>query len=231
MPKSVETTSSVSLVKIVLFGSEGGFSKPVLMKLLAHGVSVSAVVMPGVATTKKTDEPFPITIQPATNINSLAGLATAHAVQVLRTQNIHDPQLLRQLSALAADIMLVACFPLKIPKSIWQLPRLASWNLHPSMLPRYRGPTPLFWQLHHQERNTGISLHELTDQLDAGNIVAQQAHSLPTCTDAAKLNEWVAEMGVDLFLEAIQQCLREGLSPRIQDEAAASYFPRPEVNE
>lgn len=214
--------------RVVLLGSEGGFSRPVLARLLAHGVVVSAVLMPGVSSTTKPDEQFPINIQPPTNLNSLAGLATAHNVPVWRTQNIHDPQLLNELSTLAVDVLLVACFPLKIPRSIWQLPRLACWNLHPSLLPKYRGPAPLFWQLRNKEHNTGVSLHEVTGLLDAGNIVAQQAQSLPSCTDLADLNEWVAQIGVGLFLGAMQLCRQDDLTPSIQDEADASYFPHPD---
>jgi len=217
--------------RVVLFGSEGGFSRPVLVRLLAHRVAVAAVVMPGVAATEKADAGFPIAVQQATNKNSLTGLAAAHDVPVLRTQNIHDPHLLNELSVLAADVLLVACFPLKLPRAIWHKPRQACWNLHPSLLPKYRGPAPLFWQLRHQERDTGVSLHEVTDQLDAGNIVAQQARPLPANTSAAELDEWVADIGVGLFLEAMQQCRRDCLTTRSQDEAAASYFPYPDKGE
>lgn len=213
--------------RIILFGSEGGFSRPVLTRLLAHDVAVAAVVMPGVATTENADDRFHIAVQQAVNISSLAGLAASHDIPVLRTQNIHDKQLLIELSALAADVLLVACFPLKLPEMMWRKPRMACWNLHPSLLPKYRGPTPLFWQLRNKERHTGVSLHEVTDQLDAGNIVAQQARPLPASTSAAELDEWVAEIGVGLFLQAMEQFRRGCLTTLRQDEAIASYFPQP----
>lgn len=217
--------------RIILFGSEGGFSRPVLTRLLAHGVAVAAVVMPGVATRENGDDRFPIAMQRAVNASSLAGLASAHDVPVLRTQNIHDQQLFNELSALAADVLLVACFPLILPQTIWQLPRLACWNLHPSLLPKYRGPAPLFWQLRNKEQHTGVSLHEVTDQIDAGNIVAQQARPLPTNTGTAELDEWVAKIGVDLFLQAMEQYHQDCLTTIRQDEAAASYFPLPDKND
>lgn len=213
--------------RIILFGDEGGYSRPVLARLLAHGVAVAAVVMPGVATTEAADGSFPVAVQQTVNMRSLAGLAAAHAVPVLRTQHIHDQRLLKELMALAADVLLLACFPWKLPQTIWRLPRLACWNLHPSLLPKYRGPAPLFWQLRNKERDTGVSLHEVTDRLDAGAIIAQRARPLPGCTDAAELDEWVAEIGVGLVLEAIQLSRRDGLNPRLQDEAVASYYPYP----
>ena len=213
--------------RIILFGSEGGFSRPVLRRLLTHDVAVAAVVMPGVTTAQNADDRFPVVIQQTMDTNCLAGLAAAHDVPVLRTQNIQDRELLNKLSALTADILLVACFPLKLPETIWHKPHQACWNLHPSLLPKYRGPAPLFWQLRNKERDTGVSLHEVTGQLDAGNIVTQQAQPLPTSTSATELDEWVAEIGVGLFLQAMQQRRRGCLTTTRQDEAVASYFPQP----
>ena len=228
MAEQVDQTATTHPERIILFGSEGGFSRPVLARLLAQDVVVVAVVMPGVAAAEHVDDRFPIAVQQTVNMASLAELAAANNIPVLRIQNIHAQQLHKELTALAADVLLVACFPLKIPATIWQLPGLVCWNLHPSLLPKYRGPAPLFWQLQHKERDTGVSLHEVTEQLDAGNIVAQQARPLPASTSEAELDEWVADIGVALFLQAMQQYREDCLHPRVQDEADASYFPYPD---
>jgi methionyl-tRNA formyltransferase len=215
--------------RVVLFGSEGGFSRPVLQRLLAAGVSIPAVVMPGFAALANTHQAFPIaaTVAQPANRLGLAGLAAAHDVPVFRVRDINDPQLIRRIGELMADILLVACFPLKLPRSLWQLQPCPCWNLHPSLLPKYRGPAPVFWQLDNRERNTGITLHEVSERLDAGRIVAQKSLPIPGSKSTAALEEWVAECGVDLFLETLAQHRRGSLTAIPQDEAAASYFPYP----
>jgi len=136
-------------------------------------------------------------------------------------------QLADELAVLAADVLLVACFPLHIPRSIWQQLPSACWNLHPSLLPKYRGPAPLFWQLRLHERNTGVTLHEVSDRFDAGNILAQACRALPFETSTAGLDAWVAETGVGLFLDTLQRFRKGCLVATPQDEASASYFPYP----
>jgi methionyl-tRNA formyltransferase len=216
--------------RVVLFGSEGGFSLPLLAQLLAHGVTVAAVVMPGVNVACVRDG-FPVGVEQQGDRSGLAGLAANNQVPVIRIQDCHERRLADALAALGVDVLLVACFPWKVPRSIRQLPRLACWNLHPSLLPAYRGPAPLYWQLRKGEAATGLTLHEVSGQLDTGNIVAQQAQSLPAVTDGVALNEWVAGTGAQLFIEALAR-LREGRLVSIpQDESAASYYPYPDAAE
>ena len=214
--------------RVVLFGSEGGFSRQVMKRLLAEGVSISAVVMPGFAAQENVHQEFPVTVKQPINKLGLAGLAASHEVPVYRVLNINNHCLLRRICELTADILLVACFPFKLPRTLWQLERVACWNLHPSLLPKYRGPAPVFWQLCNRESNTGVTLHEVSEQLDAGRIVAQKSIPISISISASELEEWVAECGVALFLEALARYRRGQLTAMPQDEATASYFPQPE---
>jgi len=213
--------------RVVLFGSEGGFSRPVLKRLLAEGVSISAVVMPGFAARANTHQEFPVTVKQPINRFGLAGLAASHEVPVYRVLNINDLRLVRRLCELTADILLVACFPFKLPRTLWQLERFACWNLHPSLLPKYRGPAPVFWQLCNRESHTGVTLHEVSERLDAGRIVAQKSIPISISISASELEERLAECGVDLFLEALAHHRRGWLTAIPQDEVTASYFPHP----
>ena len=227
MDIQTDTNQVVTSERVVLFGSEGGFSRPVLKRLLAEGVSISAVVMPGFATQANTHQEFPVAVEQPINKFGLAGLAASHDVPVYRVLNINDHSLVRRIYELTADILLVACFPFKLPRTLWQLERFACWNLHPSLLPKYRGPAPVFWQLCHRESNTGVTLHEVSERLDAGSIVAQKSLSMSISTSASELEEWLAECGVDLFLEALAHHRRGSLTAIPQDEVTASYYPHP----
>jgi len=216
--------------RIVLFGSEGGFSRRVLEQLLRNDeLCVRAIVMPGIATPRSTDTIDTgaiIPLERPPDSSSLAGLADARQIPVIRTPNGNDPAILTRLARLDADLYLVACFPFKLAAAIWRLAGKACWNIHPSLLPKYRGPSPIAWQLQHEETDTGISLHEVSDQLDGGDIVAQQSIRLPAQTDADAINQWIAEHGIELFIRALSGLQNGTLATTKQDESAASYFPR-----
>lgn len=227
MDMQTDKNQVVTPERVVLFGSEGGFSRPVLKRLLAAGVSISAVVMPGFATQANTHQEFPVAVEQPINKFGLAGLAASHEVPVYRVLNINDHRFFRRIYELTADILLVACFPFKLPKTLWQLERFTCWNLHPSLLPKYRGPAPVFWQLCNKESNTGVTLHEVSERLDAGSIVSQKPLPVSISISASELEEWVAECGVDLFMEALAHHRRGSLTARPQDEVTASYFSYP----
>ena len=99
------------------------------------------------------------------------------------------------------------------------------WNLHPSMLPKYRGPSPLFWQITNAETDTGLTLHQVSAELDAGDIIVQKGVSLPSQLDPLTINDWVAVHGVEIFVRALGQYLMGNLNPKSQDEAQVSYYP------
>lgn len=120
------------------------------------------------------------------------------------------------------DFIFVACFPEKLPAVTRQWPRHKSINLHPSLLPKYRGPDPIFWQLRHNETQTGISLHELSEQWDAGAILHQQDVAFPAGASRAELNTLLAQQGALAFIHLIT---KGTLSAREQDATQASYFP------
>lgn len=222
-----ETGPGVIPERIVLFGSEGGFSRPVLKCLLAAGAPVSAVVIPGYNARQDIGETFPVRVQQPRISATLAGLATTSEIPLLPNRNMQDQRLACDISRLAADILLVACFPFRIPASLRQLARIACWNLHPALLPRYRGPAPVYWQIRNRERNSGVTLHEVSDRLDAGNVVAQQSFPLSKGASTGSLEELIAETGADLFLGALN-LWREGHRKTYpQNEALASYYPRP----
>lgn len=86
----------------------------------------------------------------------------------------------------------------------------------------------MYWQLKNNERNTGVTLHEVTETLDAGNIVAQRPVPLPKDDSPASLDAWVAENGVDLFIHTFRHYRQGNIKTIRQDEADASYFPCPD---
>ncbi len=213
--------------RIVLFGSEGGFSRPVLEQLLVHGLNVTAVVM---IEPPHENNDFPVSIQQAAKPGGFEALAKNNGVDILKTQTLNDGVFIEQLIKKQADVLLVACFAKKIPARIWQNMNLPCWNLHPSLLPKYRGPSPLYWQMLNNEPETGLTLHEVSSHIDGGDIVARISLPLPANQDKNSLDAWVSAQGVKLFYETLVRYLQGKLKPEPQNETIASYFPLPPEN-
>ncbi|MCG6871780.1 MAG: hypothetical protein LJE84_05775, partial [Gammaproteobacteria bacterium] len=157
---------------MVFFGHASGYSLAVLAGLLERNLRPCAVVQHG-----RPPPRSPIPVFPAAD--TPAGLASQHGIDVLWVNDPNPASLALALSELEAGLFLVACYPRRLPGEVFRLAQRACLNLHPSLLPGYRGPAPVFWQLQDGERNTGISLHHVTDRLDAGPLVAQRRVPLP----------------------------------------------------
>jgi methionyl-tRNA formyltransferase len=222
---SARNTLSTSSVGIVIFGSEGGFSRLILEQLLGRRLTILAVVM--MDTTPGSDN-FPIGVTQPVKPGGLAELATQKGVDVIRTQTLADKVFVKRLEAKHADLLLVACFKQKIPARIWQEMKIPCWNLHPSLLPGYRGPSPLYWQIKNGESKTGLTLHEVTSQIDAGDIVARKSVAFPAYADNNAFDNWVSTHGAKLLHKTLKRFLLGNLNPESQDETIASYFPAPD---
>jgi methionyl-tRNA formyltransferase len=142
--------------------------------------------------------------------------------------SLGDPQTLVLLGGFQPEMIVVVCFPYIFPPALLQLPPYGCLNLHPSLLPAYRGPAPLFWIARQDERQTGVTLHFLDEGIDSGDIVAQAAVDRPDGLSEAELEQRCAAEGARLLEAALRQ-LGQGqpLARRPQSQPEASYFPWP----
>jgi methionyl-tRNA formyltransferase len=143
----------------------------------------------------------------------------------------HRPDPVGALAAMAPDAVLVACFPFRLPPEVFRLPRVACLNLHPSLLPRYRGLYPVFWQLRAGEPATGVTLHHVSARLDAGAVVARRRLALPPGASGSEIDTLLGGAAGDLAVEALTAAARgEALAREPQDEALATTqgVPGPE---
>ena len=112
------------------------------------------------------------------------------------------------------------------------MPKECCLNVHPSVLPSYRGPTPLFWQFREGERETGVTLHIVEEGIDAGAIVAQSVVPLWAGARFTEVNAKLADMGAALMVDTVQRMGAGFAIPRtLQDEALASYQPFPKESD
>lgn len=224
--------------RVLFLGMQGNFSVPPLHALLQNGVEICAIVIP--AASKPGSKQVPIlrkdpprlerSMLPMLNSslqNNIVQLAWQHQLPIWEIARMSDPSVVTTLASYRPDIICVACFSLRIPRIILDIPHLGCLNVHPSLLPANRGPEPLFWAFRQGLRKTGISIHFMNEGMDTGDILAQDSIDIPAGISYAELEQQCAIRGAELLLQSVQ-ALYEGHAIRIpQNEERSSYqsFP------
>jgi len=157
---------------------------------------------------------------------SVRELARSHRIPVYSPANPNHPDFVSTIRALSPDLLLSFWYRRLLCRELLDIPRLGAVNLHGSLLPRYRGRSPVNWVLVNGETETGVTLHYMIEEADAGDIIAQQAFLIDPDDTALTLYRKVTAVGLDLF-RATYPALRAGTAPRIpQDPTRATTFGR-----
>lgn len=155
---------------------------------------------------------------------SVARLARAHGIPVHTPENINEPESIDTIRDLAPDIIFSFYYRRLVGSEILDIPLRGAMNLHGSLLPHYRGRSPLNWVLLRGEPETGVTLHYMVRRADAGPIVAQSRLSIGEHETAPELHARITVESAAL-LERVLPAIREGNNPRIeQDLRSGSYF-------
>src|SRR5436305_4983793 len=217
----------------------GNFSLPPLRALLDNGIEVCAVVLsasPGLdrpAITRREQLRPTRLLLPVLNSSlhsSIAQFAGERRIPVWEVSRMSDPEIISTLAAYQPDFICVACFTLRIPRVILDIPRLGCLNVHPSLLPAHRGPVPLFWALRQGSKQTGVTIHFMDEGMDTGDMLAQAVIEVPDGISYTELELQCAIRGGELLAKAVWE-LYEGYAVRVaQDETRSSYqsFPTDE---
>ncbi len=203
-------------MKVVFLGSSGPLSFIPLRALIAAQCEIAAVGIGSEETVQETHAVIPVVTELRESIQTLAVL---HDIPVVRFSS----NVLQQLQSYSPDVILVSCFAQKLSDSILELPPLGCFNLHPSLLPKYRGPVPLYWQLQDGIQTSGVTLHRMSSDLDAGPIVGQEKGHIQKGDSQHSVATRMAELGAQLMLDCLENLKNGTLKERIQDESEASY--------
>ena len=224
--------------RALFFGMQGNFSAPFLTALLDSGIEVAAVVVPASplpgskppAIQRKERPRFMRTILPLANTSlhsSILQTAWARELPVWEVQRLADPETLNTLAAYQPDIICVACFSMRIPRVIIDLPPLGCLNVHPALLPANRGPVPLFWTFREGHDTTGVTIHLIDEGMDSGDILAQEAFPVPDGISYDALEWQCTQVGKTLLARTVWS-LFTGQALRIpQEKERSSYHPFP----
>jgi len=137
---------------------------------------------------------------------------------------VNAPQFIEYVKSLNIDLIVVCIFPQIFKAAILQTPRLGVFNCHPSLLPRYGGPEPGFWMLKNGESVTGVTVHVMTEKIDAGAIVAQQELNIGENENAGQLLQRQHYAAATLLTEAVNAMAQGTINPRPQNIAERTYF-------
>lgn len=206
----------------------GTLTRRPLAALLADGIELCGLVLPaeivppfelvdnGRSTTALTPirpQPPALNLLPAGPVTSPLALAAAYGVPAFAVRQLAAPETMAALAALQPDLICVSCFPHRLPPAILELPRLGCLNVHPSLLPRFRGPAPLFWALRAGVAETGVSVHFMDEKFDTGDVALQRPFPLPDGIAHHELETHLAQIGATLLVEAVSK-IATGTLPR-----------------
>lgn len=156
----------------------------------------------------------------------VAAWAAERDIETLKPATLKDPHALSELANTDWDFFVVAMYNAIIPARILSLPRKGCLNVHPSLLPKFRGPSPILSTILANERTTGISIMLLDEQMDHGPILAQARIEIEEADwpmRGSVLSELLSTEGGTLLAETIPQWMEGTITPEEQDHARATY--------
>ncbi|HJO37179.1 MAG: methionyl-tRNA formyltransferase [Vicinamibacterales bacterium] len=204
------------MVKVAFFGTPA-FAIPSLTALIASSHDVVALVTQPDRQRGRGQRLSP---------SETKSLAQTHGVPVLTPERLSEPEFLRALGRAAPDVGVVAAYGKILPDEVLSLPRCGLVNLHASLLPAYRGASPIQRAIQSGDALTGITLMRVVAALDAGPILARATHPIGPDDTAADVAAALGRLGAALLLQHLDAFVAGDLTGEPQDDAAASCAPR-----
>lgn len=143
--------------------------------------------------------------------------AVAHDIRVLQPTNLKDPAFVDELRSLDANLFVVIAFRM-LPEVVWRMPSLGTFNLHASLLPRYRGAAPINHAVMNGDSTTGVTTFFLKHEIDTGDIIAQRSIDIAPDEDAGSVHDRLMHLGAELTLETLQSITDGTLHTISQDD-------------
>jgi methionyl-tRNA formyltransferase len=152
-------------------------------------------------------------------------VAMRHGIEVLQPAKLRAPDVAQRLQRWAPDLIVVAAYGRILPKDLLDLPRLGCINVHASLLPKYRGAAPVQWAIVRGETITGVTIMQMNERMDEGDILLQRATPIGEDETHGELEPRLAELGATVLMEALADLHRGVLHPTPQTHADATLAP------
>ena len=198
-------------MKYIFFGTPE-FAAIILGKLIKAGFSPLVVVC-------NPDRPVgrkKIITPPLTKL-----LTLKYNIPILQPEVLTNYKL--QITNYKPDFFVVAAYGKIIPKEILAIPRLGTIGVHPSLLPKYRGSSPIQSVILNGEKETGVTLFLMDEKVDHGKIISNVKYQISNLDNYETLTRKLAELSADLLIETLSKFLKDEIAPLAQDETQATY--------
>jgi methionyl-tRNA formyltransferase len=162
---------------------------------------------------------------------SIDNVIEKYNITEIKTDNVNDSVFIQQLKKLKVDVIVSIACPQIFKKDIIETPNLCCINYHTAMLPKFRGRQPLFWALYHNEKSSGVSVHEMDVKIDNGKILAQKEYLIDENDTLNDLYYKSMEKGLDCLMDSFQVLLKNSDIRIINNAEEASYFSFPTKEE
>lgn len=190
------------------------FAVPSLRALVEEGYDVVAVYT---QPDKRAGRGQRLTFSPVKEVALSLGL------EVVQPESLKNAGVVRHLSSYAPEVIVIAAFGKILPAEVLALPRFGCVNVHPSLLPRYRGPSPVAAAILNGDETTGVTIMLLDEGVDSGPILSQQEVPILEDDTTGSLSARLAEVGARLLIETLPLWIKGKIVPKSQDESQASY--------
>lgn len=199
--------------KIVFFGTPD-FAAIILRKLINSPYKpTTCVTQPD----KKVGRKQEITSPPVKK------MCATHGISVIQFEKIRDKNVISKIKNLKPDIIIVAAYGKILPKETIDMPKFGCINIHASLLPKYRGASPIQAVILSGDKKTGVTIMNMAEKMDTGNIIAERDLLVYNNDTSQTLHDKLANLGADLLLDILPKILNRQISPKPQNEKQATY--------
>lgn len=202
-------------MKIIFMGTPD-FAAGALQSLLEAGHEVTAVVTQPDKPKGRSGEPM------ASPVKICAGKA---GIPVLQPRRVKAPEAVAELKKYPADVYIVAAFGQILSREILDIPRLGCLNIHASLLPKYRGASPIQHAIIDGEKETGITIQQMDEGIDTGDILYKKSISIADDDNYETLHDKLMRLGGEAVTETLSLLEQGKLTPEKQQDGLSSYAP------
>ncbi|MEN8191861.1 MAG: methionyl-tRNA formyltransferase [Bacteroidota bacterium] len=201
-------------MKIVFFGTPD-FAVPSLDKLNQEHEVVAVVTAPDKERGRGRKVSY----------TSIKEYALKQNLKILQPEKLDNETFIRELKEIQADLFIIVAFRI-LPRSVFELPTKGSFNLHGSLLPKYRGAAPIQWALINGDTETGVTTFFLKEKVDTGNIILQEKIEITKDDDFGKLHDKMSLVGAELVLKTVEDIENEDVELQTQNDELTSPAPK-----
>ncbi|NNE27162.1 MAG: methionyl-tRNA formyltransferase [Saprospiraceae bacterium] len=151
--------------------------------------------------------------------------AVGKGLTVLQPKNLKKPEFIEQLRSFNADLQIVVAFRM-LPEVVWNMPPLGTYNLHGSLLPKYRGAAPIHWAVINGEEITGVTSFKLKHEIDTGSILMQRTMRIGPDETTGEVHDRMKFLAAQLVLESVQKIENGTAELQSQDDSQVTHAPK-----